>query len=190
MTSLQFSSQLSLTKYTLILLLALIHPQYPITCILSKPVNSMRVPEHSTSVRSSKNKLHLSLSSTSPLNDYSSTDSERPQGTYTFRPKRETNAPIKIQFIDNFPPTLLNSSEYYNIGLLIRRIEVRVLQISEAESSTRGRGDKPRPFALASTRLLRVIPTIVLWFGFTVVVVALLVAGILSVVYGGLSLGP
>lgn len=159
------------------------HPYGPITFILSKPVKAIKEHEHSTPVISAFKKSHLSTKSTLAFRDYLS---QQTQAAPSLHSPAETQVRTSVPFIRPNPLKPANWTSQIKTGILTRILsDERVGLYSDSEASTRSqvRTNKPKAF---SNRLLRIIPTIALWIGFTVVISAILVAGILSVVYGGL----
>lgn len=187
MTILPTANHQTLTSVALVMLLLTPHPYSPIALILCKPLKAIKEHTHSTSETNAFNKSQFFIKSTLEFSDYSS---KRAQAVFKLHLPIVSHVPTSVPVIEPFAPKPKHSSSQVDTGIpTSTNFDIRVILYSEAGTSTRSqvRSDKPRAH---SSRLLRIIPTIALWIGFTVVVIALLVSGILSVVYGGLPIRP
>ena len=169
-----------LSSVAIVILLLTPHPYGPITFILSKPMKAIKV-------LNAFNKSHFSTISTFVFRDYSS---QHTQAVPRLHLPTETNVRTSVPLIEPIPPKPAHLLSRVSTERLTRTdFDARDKLNSAPGTSTQiqVRSDKPRAL---SSRLLRIIPTIALWIGFTLVVIALLVTGILSVVYGGLPIRP
>ena len=165
------------------ILLLIPRPYGPISIIFSNPVKAIREHEDSSIVISAFNKSHSSTKSTIA---FRASRSNQTQEVSRLQPPSETHVQISVPFIESIPSKSAYSTVQVNTGIIKRiLLDVRVGLYSDLEASTRSKTRADKPKALSS-RLLRIIPTIVLWITITAVVISILVAGILSVVYGGL----
>lgn len=174
--------QLKLASFGLLFVLTP-QPYGPIILILSSPMRAFKENEHSTPVVIISSS-HFFIRSTSAFEDTT-------PPAQTLQPAAEIHVATTVPSVKNSPTknTRVRSSVSVpgGTGLLLRSDALVQVYVVEAATSTRGRGGKPNNLS-ASTRLLRIIFTIALWLGFTVVVFALLMGAILTAVYGGLSL--